>query len=349
MDAKDENAKKAVNHPLSKILYRPNPRQSWSEFVTQALGTYLHTGNLFVYVLRVQQGLNTGKPMEFHVMPQSTSVSVASGWMGRVEGYSFISATGSRESFAPSDVLHLKKFNLNDSTYGLSPLVAATLPLTSHNYALRQQIEQLAQGGPKTAVYKDEPDTEGYTSDQKENLKQEFTRNKDFTFVNTKLGKVQLGLSSVELQLLDSINADAGRIADLLGYPSILLSGTKQNTYNNVTEAHKALYKSVISTLHELRDGLNYLVGPFFKDEVYIDLDTSGIEVLKPNLSELITSANSATFMTENEKRKMVGLSAVAGGDGFVRSAGLSYSATIDDNPVEPVDTYDAGDAEVAD
>jgi len=128
------------------------------------------------------------------------------------------------------------------------------------------------------------------------------------------------------------VQADAGLIADLLNYPSILLSGTKSSTYNNVAEAQKALYTNcVIPHLHELRDGLNFKFGGAYKDKVYIDLDLSGIEVLKPNVTALITAANSADFLTTNEKRRIAGFPVIPGADGYVLAQGQVYYAKLED------------------
>jgi HK97 family phage portal protein len=168
--------------------------------------------------------------------------------------------------------------------------------------------------------------------------------------LNNPIGTEQIGLSPLDLDLLNSLQADAGMIADLLHYPAILLSGSKSTTFNNYEQAEKALYNNcVIPLLYDLKEGLNQRLGGAFGDKVYIDYDLSNIEVLKPNLAALITAAATANFLTINEKRKMAGYPAlVEGGDGFLLSAADIYSATIDEEHEQPqTDTYAADDSAV--
>jgi len=149
----DENAQKVQDHPLGKLLYRPNPQQSWGDFVTQYLGHLISTGNVFILAIRNEAGLNKGQVQQLWVMPTSTEILPGTGWMTEVRGYRVARQDGGYDTFRSDEVLHLKKFNLGNSPYGLSPITAGTLPLTSINYALNQRIQQLANGGPKTVFF----------------------------------------------------------------------------------------------------------------------------------------------------------------------------------------------------
>ena len=330
----DENAQKVQDHPLGRLLYRPNPQQSWGDFVTQYLGHLISTGNVFILAIRNEAGLNKGQVQQLWVMPTSTEILPSTGWMTAVRGYRVAREDGGYDTFRSDEVLHLKKFNLGNSPYGLSPITAGTLPLTSITYALNQRIQQLANGGPKTVFFNANEQVDGtLTEEQEHSLYAKLNRRgAQATYLDSKIGSAQLGLSPVDLDLLNSVQADAGLIADLLNYPSILLSGTKSSTYNNVAEAQKALYTNcVIPHLHELRDGLNFKFGGAYKDKVYIDLDLSGIEVLKPNVTALITAANSADFLTTNEKRRIAGFPVIPGADGYVLAQGQVYYAKLED------------------
>ena len=344
----DENAQKVQEHPLGRLLYRPNPQQSWGDFVTQYLGHLISTGNTFILAVRNEVGLNKGHVQQLWVMPTGTEILPGTGWMAEVRGYRVARQDGGYDNFRSDEVLHIKKFNLGNSLYGLSPITAGTMPLTSIDYALKQRIQQLANGGPKTVFFNANEQVDGnLTEDQERALYNKLNRRgTQVTYLDSKIGSAQLGLSPVDLDLLNAVQADTGMVADLLSYPSILLSGTKSSTYNNVAEAQKALYTNcVIPYLHELRDGLNFKFGGAYKDKVYIDLDLSGIEVLKPNIAALITAANSADFLSINEKRRIAGYQSIAGGDGFLRSAAMTYLATVDEQDAPPADAYDTGDA----
>ncbi|UPL50552.1 phage portal protein [Hymenobacter sublimis] len=338
----DDNAQKLPKHHLASLLYRPNPYQTWTQFVVQYIGHYLTDGDAFIYVIWNTSGLNTGKPQELHIMPRGTEVVAGTQWLATVQGYRIPGAT---TVIPAADVLHMKAFNLDGSLYGYSPVKAATLQLASVDFALKQHIKQLNMGGPKVVVFPTDV-AEELTEQQENELDQKINQSQRFTWSAYPLDTAQIGLSPVDLDILNSINADTGMVADLLGYPSVLLSGTKSSTYNNVAEAQRALYNNcVIPILKDFRDGLNHWLGKTYGDDVYIDIDTSGIEVLKPNLSELITAAAAADFATINEKRRMVGLPALEGGEGFLRSAAISYVKTIDEIDTMAADAYDEGDS----
>ncbi|ALW86324.1 hypothetical protein AUC43_15275 [Hymenobacter sedentarius] len=348
--SKDETAEKVPNHPLGNVLYRPNPTQTWGDFVTDYLGTFISTGNAFILARTNASGLNYGQITQLWLMPKHTEVVPGVNWMSPVQGYRLLRQDGGYDTFSAEEVLHLKTFNPEKKNYGLSPLSTGLLALTSLDYAMRERIQQLANGGPKTVFFNASEEVEGdLTEAQERDLYAKLNRRgSQATYVPSKIGTAQLGLSPAELDVLNSIQADKGMVADLLNYPDILLSGTKSNTYNNVAEAQKALYNNcLIPHLRLLQEGLNYKFGGAYKDQVYIDLDLSGVEVLKPNTTALITAANSADFLTVNEKRKLAGYQSIDGGDGFLRSAAIGYVSTIDEQDQTPADAYATGDAAV--
>lgn len=338
---KDENAQKAIDHPFADLIYRPNPQQSWSDFITQYIGHFLSTGNVFIYAVRLTHGLNKGQARELYIMPLDTEVITGQSWRSKVEAYRAPSGNGNFETFKPEEVIHVKRFKLGDTVYGLSPITAGALPLTAADYGMRQRIKQLKSGGPSTVFFPDQSaDVEGtpdLTPEQEADLVRSIASAEQYKYLSTKVGTAQIGVSPADLQLLDSIKADAGMVADLLGYPSILLSSTDGNTFSNVEAATKALYNNcVLPLLHELRDSLNHKLGGSYKDKVYLDMDLSGIEVLKPNTAELLKAANDSPFLSINDRRKMAGFAAIKGGDGFIRIKGTSYVATIDEKVEAP-------------
>lgn len=342
---KDENGQKVPNHPLSSLVYRPNAYQSWAQFIVRYIGLRLATGNVFILVL------GQGSALELHLMPSNTEVIAGPSWVEPIAGYRVPRQAGGYETFTLEQVVHIKNFNLDNTLYGVSPVQVGALAIRSLDLNMKQRIYQAAKGGPDRVFWNLET-AESLTEEQELDTYKKLRSPRTYTYLNNPIGTEQIGLSPLDLDLLNSLQADAGMIADLLHYPAILLSGSKSTTFNNYEQAEKALYNNCVTPLlYDLKEGLNQRLGGAFKDQVYIDYDLSNIEVLKPNLAALITAAATANFLTINEKRKMAGypaLKAKDGGDGFLLSAADVYSTTINEEHEQPQpDTYDAEDSEV--
>jgi HK97 family phage portal protein len=345
----DETGKKLPNHRLADLLYRPNSYQSWAQFVTKYIGLRLATGNAFIYVRTNDSGLFAGEATELHLMPTSTEVVAGKSWQEPVAGYRLLLASGGYQEFSLDQIIHVKNYALGEELYGISPVQVGALAIRSLDLNMKQRIYQAAKGGPDR-VFWNTGEAESLTEDQERELKRKLESPKNYTYLNSPIATAQLGLSPVDLDLLNSLQADAGMIADLLHYPAILLSNSKSSTYNNVTEANKALYNNcVIPLIYDLKEGLNKRLGGAYKDRVDINYDLGSVEVLKPNKAELIIAAATANFLTINEKRIMAGYPALLkSGDGFLLSAADIYSPTIDEEREQPQpDTYNAEDSAV--
>jgi phage portal protein BeeE len=85
LTAEDKTAAELPNHELAKVLYRPNPLQSWSEFKEEAQGQYLLTGNAFIW----KNATASGRVKELWVLPHYTEV-VGGNEMNKPEGYRVI-------------------------------------------------------------------------------------------------------------------------------------------------------------------------------------------------------------------------------------------------------------------
>ena len=347
VNSKDEAAEKLPDSPLANLLYRPNSYQSWSQFIVKYISQYLSTGNAFIYFMEA------GSASELHVMPLSTEVVAGSSWAEPVAGYRVTLAAGGYQSFALEQVIHIKTSSFQDSLYGISPVAVGALAINALNNNMKQRVYQLARGGPGRVFWNASgADVEPLTEEQERDLYLKIKNQREYTYLNNPIGTAQIGLSPVDLDLLNSMAADAGTLADLLHYPSVLLSGSKSTTYSNYNEARKALYNDcIIPLLYDLKEGLNFRLGAVFGDHQYIDFDLSTIDALKPNTAALIASVSSANFLTIDEKRGVAGFEALptgAGGGGFLLSAADVYSSTINEEHDQPQpDTYAAGDSSV--
>lgn len=73
--------------------------------------------------------------------------------------------------------------------------------------------------------------------------------------------------------------------------------------------------KTLIPLLDKLSDALGNWLSHWYQEEVIIDFDRDSISALTEKRENLWAKISNASFMTLNEKRSLVGLKPIDGGD----------------------------------
>lgn len=107
------------NHPFEKLLMRPNPLMSRSEFLEAWFSFRILTGNGYIWLNRASE---SEPPMEMWVIPSNVIKPVPDGRL-YLKGYVF-NAGGEEFALKPWEIVHLKRFNPNNLFVGLSPVEA---------------------------------------------------------------------------------------------------------------------------------------------------------------------------------------------------------------------------------
>ena len=233
-----------ADSPLNTLLEKPNEYQSLSEFIESVIGYKLICGNSFVWANR----LENGKVQELVVLPPQYMAIISDGTINGVEGYSFTLVGW--DQLNVNDVIHLKYFNPYFNTngqqlYGLSPLQAAYRTVQRSNDAKDTSVGMLQNQGPKGILYADESNDFG--PEQAGKLKEDFynqygTKNKivqnagQILIAGAKLGWVNMGLSPVDLQLLESEKITLRELCNVYGVNSALFNDPDNKSYNNMKE-----------------------------------------------------------------------------------------------------------------
>jgi len=120
------------DHPLLRLLRRPNPAQSGRDLMESFYGFLETSGNGYLEAVSID-----GELRELHALRPDRMRAVPSpqGWP---ESYEY-SVNGASLRFHQegkvSPILHLRLFNPLDDHYGLSPLEAAQKAIDTHNAA----------------------------------------------------------------------------------------------------------------------------------------------------------------------------------------------------------------------
>ncbi len=119
-----------------------------------------------------------------------------------------------------------------------------------------------------------------------------------------------------DMDFIEAKNSAAREIALAFGIPPQLLGINGDNTYSNMQEARLALWEeTLIPLLDKLSDALGNWLSHWYQEEIIIDFDRDSISALTEKRENLWAKISNASFMTLNEKRSLVGLKPIDGGD----------------------------------
>jgi len=314
------------HHPILDLLHKPNSRIAGAEFFEFIYSYKMISGN--AYILAVGEK----HPEELHILrPDAVQVVIEDGVL---KGYSYNNGEG--EVFYPinnltgmSRILHIKNFHPLDEIYGMSPIHAAQTSIDQHNQ-LSAWNQSLLQNGARPSgaiiVKSQNGSYTGLTDNQFERLKEEIDHNYTSAanagrplLLEGGLEWQELSLSPKDMDFIEGKNSAARDIALALGVPPQLMGLPGDSTYNNMQEARLALWEeTIVPLLDRTIDSLNNWLIPMFDQTLKISYDVDEINGLAMKREKIWSRIENTSFLTINEKRQMVGLSPVEGGDKLI-------------------------------
>lgn len=316
----NESSRNNVNQRrLEALLRYPNPAMGASEFFEAVYSYKLISGNSYIQAVRSAEG-NVYEL--FSLRPDR--VAVIAGKSCMPSGYRYV--VGNKildfkvdRLTGQSDILHLKKFHPLNDWYGLSSIEAAAYSIDQHNQA-GEWNQSLLQNGARPSgalIVKGNGNDGGYLSeDQYLRIKGQI---EDAHCGPANAGRPlllegglewkEMSLSPKDMDFLNIKNSSARDIAIAFGVPAQLLGIPGDNTYSNMAEARLALWEqTIIPLLENTVAALNNWLVPMFGDELTISYDKNSINALIPRRESLWNSLKDADFITDEEKRAMVGV-----------------------------------------
>ncbi len=310
-------------HPILDLIARPNRDETGAALLERVYGFLQTAGNAYVEAVRLD-----GVPRELYAL-RPDRMKPRLGRDGWIAGYEY--AVGDRRTaFMPdedgfSPILHLKLFHPTNDHFGLSPLEAAAAPVDLHNASLAWNKALLDNAArPSGAlVYKGPQGAENLTSEQFERLKAELSETYSGPsnagrplVLDGGLDWKSMSLSPHDMDFQEAKNAAAREIALAFGVPPMLLGIPGDNTYANYREANLAFWKQTViplvkKTAAALSGWLSgQFEGPSQGDEVRLVCDAGAIEALSAERDADWRRVSEATFLTDAEKRRLLGLPA---------------------------------------
>lgn len=310
---------------LKDLLTYPNDYCTFQDLVAEGILFKLLTGNLYWWADILGAGANAGVPNSIRILP-SQHVTIKGTGNFPVDPISYVLYLWGKE-FLPEQILHDKDPNPNwDSNgqelYGMSPLKAALKNLNRNNSAKDAATAKFQNGGAEGVMYFDNPMFQpGEGKQQIQAVKAQWADeysgpiNQGKKVVSGyKMGYIPIGLSPVDLAIIDSEKWDALMFCNIYNVPPVLLNLAPM-TYNNLVEADKALtLKAAMPHLISLRNSLNRkLTGNgqwgFKGQNIFADFNTQCFTELNVNISEVVNTTSKMIAVTPNEEREEMGWS----------------------------------------
>ena len=304
-------------HPVLSLLARPNPAQRQAELFEALFGQILLTGNAYIEAV----GTPGAAPVELHVL-RSDRMSVVPGRDGWPVAYDY-TVSGRKHRFdasgSVSPICHIKSFHPQDDHYGLSPIQAAAQAIDVHNAASRWSKALLDNAArPSGAIVYKSTDGSGMTTTQYERLAQEIESNHQGArnagrpmLLEGGLDWKPMGFSPSDMEFHKTKEAAAREIALAFGVPPMLLGIPGDATYANYAEANRAFYRlTVLPLVGRVAGALGGWMGDFAGERVKLSADLDQIPALATEREALWSRISNVDFLTNAEKRRMLGLPA---------------------------------------
>ena len=335
------------NHPFLDLMDRPNPIMSGRELREASFAYCLITGNAIEYAASPGSGERAKQPVELWSIPSPCVKPVMSGnRRDPIEGFAITYAYN--KTIPKSQITHFKYFNpvgetqgYENSFWGFSPLGSARNQISQKRYADLAQGNLFANMGPAGIISGNAP--RGSVQATELTPEQAVAINDDFVQNHTGAHKagsiiitpadvkwVQIGLSPVDLQILE-FNKDLERqIANIYGYPSQLLNpdGTLANSDSGDV---RVITSCVLPLLRKFDDVRTMMIREWYGDDslVYMS-DTDVYPELEADKKELVAWMRSAAVFSQTEIRQALGYGKEVNPEEVLIPSGLMRLSDLD-------------------
>lgn len=323
--------KKAYNEQIiddnafSELMSRPNPKEGQDSFYMRACIFAMATGEVFIQLNRGDTTDFDGRPqdddtvnkmpiLEMYVLPSQYVELIADPddvW--GVLGYIF-NKNGVREFIRKDDMIHWRQPNPKFDAYtrvhlrGLAPLEPGNKLTEQDESATDASVAMQQNDGAKALIFQDPPmDMDAVQKSTLESVIDRKINNRDrkgaVAVMQSKWGKVDLSMSSVDMQLIESQEKVFIRFCNLFGIdPMMFLADA---TYANKKEAKKDLITGLLLPLSaSLKDEMNRVLLPAFGlDKTYThDVDVTNLPELQEDMTEKVKQLTAAWWLTPNQR-----------------------------------------------
>jgi HK97 family phage portal protein len=303
-----------ANSELMDLLLTPNDMQGQDEFFYLVGFSFKTCNEAFIWKNRGD--LEGGKPLELYVLPPWVISPVSDGTMFGVKHY-LLQINGGLLSIPVEDIIHWKKPHLAlDMGTGahlrsFNPLIAQKKTLQQSHDITDAEVSMYQNGGAKHIIFN--KNLGDLTKEQEEKLKdlmKKKVNNKDMKAAVTALqgewGGINLGLSSVDMQLIEAEDKVIDKICFSLGFPSELYR--TDTTFANKKDAWMFFITNTLMPMAASFDNvLTKNLVKDFKDNGFIKTDFYELPEMQQARLDMALSLKEMWQLTPNQKLEIAG------------------------------------------
>ena len=299
-------------HPLLRLLNRPNPETGGAQFWAAHIGFLMIAGNGYIEKIAPERG---GPPLElWNLRPDRMKVNPGA-LAGLVSGYVYETGIGQGTAIEATEVLHRKLWNPLDDVYGMSPVQAAALAIEQANDGHLYNAQLLKNGArPGGVLVSDKPIPDSTREDVKDRIRRQIAgpgNAGQLMFLGPGVRFEKTGLSPSELEWLAGLAMTVREICKVFDVPPEVVGEHEHATYSNYKEARKSLItEAVLPRLNALVSDLNAWLTPQFDSSLTITYNRDAFPSLQDERSELWDrglAAMQVGGLSVNEWRQLVG------------------------------------------
>jgi len=177
LQLKEQMFNQVENNPILDLLAKPNPLQTYEEWMTDLAGFYLCTGDGYIFG-NGKDDMMTEKQIwsQLYCLPSQWIEIISGGMFEPIKGYSLTSIYIEEVPLPANQVVHFKSFNpdftlTGAQLYGQSPIKAIYRNVLKENEGDNELLKQIRNGGAMGFI---SPDGNGasLTKDQMNLLKE---------------------------------------------------------------------------------------------------------------------------------------------------------------------------------
>lgn len=280
------------NHPLERLMNRPNPYCDRREF-WEGWATYLSlAGNDFIEVVTDTKK----RPLQlYHMRPD---------WVFPIpdpdlylKGYELKPEGQPKVFLEPQDVLHFKYLDPLNEYRGMSPLAAAARTLQTENAIIgwnKGMLDNNAVPGgvltiPAQTLVKED------RMEIRDELETEFSGDGNLHRPMVLWGGMewkQLGLTQRDMDFLQQKRLNKYELCAVFGVPPQVVGANEDPTYSNYSVARLAFWEDlVILMLDWIQNRINSSLAPAFGPDVRVVYDISDVPAMRESFQQKVKTA----------------------------------------------------------
>ena len=274
-----------TDHPAYKLFIKPNFKDSFYD-VKESIASNLEiTGNAYLLCEGLQPtSVYSLISSKVKIIPTDKKTGITS-LKELIAGYEYGDKKGDNK-YTTDDILHEKRFSVDDEYYGMSPIQAAALTIDTTTEAKKQNYQIFKQGMNADGSFESEqPYNANAHTRLSEDLKQKYSgpENAHKTLVLWNgLKYKSIGISPRDLQYIEGLKLNREELCGFLYQVPLILLGILENaSYNNLKEATKQFYHvSIIPRLIKNQELYQKLIDRYGVAGAYCEFDLSGVDAL---------------------------------------------------------------------